>query len=268
VKHMIAAGFVALFVAALQDTPAHSPHPAQASLTQAARQPVLVELFTSEGCSSCPPADALLSRLEREQPVQGAEVIAIEEHVDYWNQQGWVDPFSSAEWTQRQQEYVARFKENGPYTPEMVVDGQSEFVGSRERQAREAIQRAAQQAKAEITLTARKASEDSTQGVDLRIDKVGDLNSGAAVIWLAVTEKNLESAVKAGENAGRDLRHASVLRLLRKVGTVDAKSSPFATTQQLKLKSNWSRDNLKIVAFAQDTRSWRILGVSAINFAK
>ena len=266
-KQTIAAAFVALFAAAIPDLPANPQGAAQAPLAQSARRPVLVELFTSEGCSSCPPADALLLRLEKEQPVQGAEVIALEEHVDYWNQDGWMDPFSSAEWTQRQQEYVARSREN-PYTPQMIVDGQSQFVGSGERQAREAIQRAAQQPKAEIALRAQKASDDRTQRVDLRVDRIGELNGGTAIVWLAVTEKSLESAVKADENAGRDLRHASVLRLLRKIGTADAKSSPFSSTQQLKLKPAWNVENLQIVAFIQDTRTWRILGVAATHPAK
>src|ERR1035438_8936724 len=111
-----------------------SPLSGQTSSVEAARKPVVVELFTSEGCSSCPPADALLQKLQAEQPVAGTEIIAIEEHVDYWNHDGWVDPFSSAEWTQRQAVYTALSKKD-VYTPELVVDGQSQFVGNDERAA-------------------------------------------------------------------------------------------------------------------------------------
>src|SRR5580693_6478275 len=115
----------------------------QVSQAQPAREPVIVELFTSEGCSSCPPADALLAELDSRQPLGSAEVIALEEHVDYWDQQGWRDPFSSAIWTARQYEYAGKLHNGNPYTPEMVVDGMEGFVGSRGALAREEIEKAA-----------------------------------------------------------------------------------------------------------------------------
>src|SRR5579863_7576892 len=107
------------------------------------RTPVLVELFTSEGCSDCPPADALLEKLDRSQPVRNAQMVVLSEHVDYWNDIGWKDPYSSHEFSARQGDYAHRFRLDGPYTPQMVVDGEAQFVGSDERRAILAIEGAA-----------------------------------------------------------------------------------------------------------------------------
>src|SRR5215468_4014633 len=117
------------------------------------RSPVVVELFTSEGCSSCPPADAVLAQLQQTQPVAGAEVIALGEHVDYWNYIGWSDPFSAPVFSQRQNDYTNAFGAFSVYTPQMVVDGQTEFVGSKMSKALDAIAKAARAPKAKVQLT-------------------------------------------------------------------------------------------------------------------
>src|SRR6201981_2697680 len=118
-----------------------------------ARTPVLVELFTSEGCSDCPPADALLERLDRSQPVRGVDLIVLSEHVDYWNDIRWRDLYSSHEYSQRQGAYAGRFGIGSVYTPQMVVDGHFEFVGSDERGAIEAIEGAAKTAKIPVSIS-------------------------------------------------------------------------------------------------------------------
>src|SRR6266436_6752831 len=127
------------------------------------RTPVVVELFTSEGCSSCPPADNLLIRMAEQQPIENAEVIALEEHVDYWNELGWVDPFSSGEWTARQQVYAGVLGNGNAYTPQMVVDGKTEFVGSQSRKAWQAVQQAASQQKAPVTLRLTNSPDAGTE---------------------------------------------------------------------------------------------------------
>src|SRR6266851_7497076 len=125
---------------------------ASASSPETQRTPVIIELFTSEGCSSCPAADALLARLANEQPVANVQLIALEEHVDYWNDLGWTDPFSSRDWTERQYAYAGALKNRNPYTPQMVVDGAMEFVGNHSQKAREAILKAAGNTKIPVML--------------------------------------------------------------------------------------------------------------------
>lgn len=235
------------------------------------RQPVIVELFTSEGCSSCPPADALLARFEDQQPVSGAEIIALEEHVDYWDQQGWIDPFSAPEWTQRQQVYVAKFKEGSVYTPEMVVGGQSQFIGSHELEAERAIAAVARQAKTDIVISATNSAGDAAQQLTVNIGRLGGSASGdTAEVWLAVTEKDLHSIVNGGENAGKNLHHAAIVRTLRKIGTADPNrySLSFTASPIVKLKSAWKRENLRLVVFVQEKNSRRILGAASIKIAK
>src|SRR6202030_277494 len=120
----------------------------------AARTSVLIELFTSEGCSSCPPADALLEKLDRSQPVRGADLIVLSEHVDYWNDIGWKDPYSSREYSERQSAYAARFGRGVVYTPQMVIDRHSELVGSDERGAIQAVENETKFAKVPLSLSA------------------------------------------------------------------------------------------------------------------
>ena len=234
------------------------------SAAQAGRSPVIVELFTSEGCSTCPAADALLSKLEVDQPIAGAEIIGLEEHVDYWNHDGWTDPYSSEEWTSRQQEYVSRLKSNTPYTPQMVVDGQKEFVGNNARAAQQTIQNAARQEKIGVSVATEASTKNNVLGFEVRVADVRGLGDGQkAEVWLAVTEAGLRTAVSAGENKGRAWEHASIVRSLQKVGSISSNSSvPFLVNPQVKLRPNWKKENLRFVVFVQERKSWRILGAA------
>jgi hypothetical protein len=229
-------------------------------------KPVIVELFTSEGCSSCPPADALLLKLESSQTVQGVNVIAIEEHVDYWNHDGWTDPYSSADWTQRQIDYVSRFKDKQPYTPQLIVDGQVEMTGGQEQKTEQAIQQAATQPKTEVTLSSVDSTPDETQ-INVKVGKLtGSSDRDTAEVWMAITESGLASTVDAGENAGKNLHHASVLRTLRKIGVANPKNdSAYESVQKLKLKSAWKRQNLQVAVFVQEKKSMRILGAATVG---
>lgn len=218
------------------------------------RVPVIVELFTSEGCSSCPAADAALRELETTQPVPGVEIIALGQHVDYWNRLGWADAFSSAAITARQRTYAARFG-TGAYTPQAVVNGRTEFVGSRRDQLQQALTTAAAAPRATVTLTA-------TSGNQVRVN-VSDVpaGTGEADVLLAITEANLETQVGRGENAGRRLRHASVVRDLRRLGPVGP-DGHFSTEIPLTLPTTWQHANLRVVALVQARDSRWIVGAA------
>lgn len=246
---------------------------AQSAKSEAAAQttaPVVVELFTSEGCSSCPPADALLARMEATQPFKGVQIIAIEEHVDYWNQQGWVDPYSSIEWTARQQVYTEAFRQQGPFTPQMVVNGRSQFVGSRADEAIKAVQASGEIPPVPITLVAAAGGNANEPHFSVTVGKLSQSSAGdSPEVWLAITESGLSSQVARGENAGRNLSHASVLRSMRRVGNADARAdgNTFQGDVSSKLKSNWRRENLTAVLFVQEKKSRRILGAAALKLA-
>jgi hypothetical protein len=224
------------------------------------RTPVVVELFTSEGCSSCPPADNLLSRLEQFQPYAGVEVIALGEHVDYWNQLGWQDRFSSPMFSERQQAYGRAFRLESVYTPEVVVNGQAEFLGTDQMRIQREIEKAAQGPKARIDV-----SMLSSDTLRLKVDSLPP-GTQESDILLVVTEAGLESNVQRGENGGRQLRHAGVVRSLVRVGHLDArKAGAYSADAKLRLSPEWRRENLKLVLFVQDRVSRKILGAASMR---
>jgi hypothetical protein len=238
---------------------------AQTGAVEAGRKPVVVELFTSEGCSSCPPADALLQELEAQQPVAGAEIIAFEEHVDYWNHDGWIDPYSSAEWTQRQQSYVTLIKQDA-YTPELVVDGHRQFVANNPQQAEVEIEQAAHGVKTDVSIAAAKPDSKGSRRFNVSVGKLaGNTPGDVAEVWLAVTEDGLHSSVIRGENAGHLLQHVATLRSLRKIGVADpGRASPaFAGDPLVKLDSHWNVEHLHVTVFIQKKKSREIVGAAS-----
>jgi hypothetical protein len=222
--------------------------------------PVLVELFTSEGCSSCPPADALLMRLGRTQPVREASVIVLEEHVDYWDRLGWKDPFSSEAATARQEEYGEAFGGQQVYTPQMVVDGHAEFVGNSEGEALRAVRAAGSAPKPAVHLSWADGGMLAIHVEPLTNAMRGD----TAQVVLAVAENMLHSDVKRGENAGRALEHDGVVRQLITVGKADAGSTGFSSTIALRAAHEWNRANLRAIVFVQERHSHRVLAAAAI----
>jgi hypothetical protein len=212
------------------------------------KHPVIVELFTSEGCSSCPPADSVLAALPEVQ-TNASEIITISEHVDYWNYLGWADPFSSGLYTERQRQYARALNQAGMYTPEMIVNGKQGLVGSDSRAALAAINTLSTEPKKLLHL---KASIDTDhQKVAIRLNSTGiDLEHNEQLIFF-VTEDELSVHVRSGENGGRTLKHTNVARAVKVLDTL-----PQAT---LSLTVSLSKPGaLKVVAIIQNKQTMAI----------
>lgn len=273
-KLVVSLLFVVLAVVTLPDgsnqVRASKPLANRATAAGETLAPIVVELFTSEGCSSCPPADALLAKLDATQPVGGAQIIAIEEHVDYWNYLGWADPFSSGEWTARQQNYETAFRQDGEYTPQMVVGGHYEFVGSRSDLAAKAIEEARRLTMVRVSLERTESKDFGEPHFAVTVGKSAEfVPKDTAEVWIAVTESGLASQVSRGENAGRNLRHAPVLRSLQLIGTAEGHGdgASFQREVPVKLRPEWNREHLSVVVLVQEKKSRHILGAAVQKVA-
>jgi hypothetical protein len=212
----------------------------------------VVELFTSEGCSSCPPADDTLLRLAAEQRVDGAEIIPLELHVDYWNDLGWSDPFSQADFSMRQRAYADARGTTSVFTPEAIVDGATSVVGSHEAELVEAVRRAASAPHVEVELSV--ASGFARVSIPEEARGRGDL-------WLAITEAGLVSEVRAGENRGRTLRHAPVARHLKHVGPVGADGVSIGLPSSVA-----EGEGRQVVAILASTEDGHVLGARSARW--
>jgi hypothetical protein len=241
--------------------------PESRSSGENSRTPVLIELFTSEGCSDCPPADALLRKLDQSQPVNGAELIVLSEHVDYWNDDGWRDPYSSHEYSERQGAYASHFGLGSVYTPQMVVDGRFELVGSDERRAILAIENATKSEKIPVSISSIHLGASNL--VTMRVDATqlpSSIAARSADVLVAAADESDESRVSRGENAGRILNHVAVLRSLTRVGTVD-QSGGFSHDISVSVNRG-SAGNLRVVAIIQETATGRVLGVRLTRLSR
>ncbi len=221
--------------------------------------PVLVELFTSQGCSTCPPADRLLARLGS---AADGQVVALAFHVDSWNHAGWTDPFSNAAWTRRHSAYARALRTEGAYTPEAVVDGSVATVGSEEAAMRAAIAAAAARPAGELTLELEPGAR--SVAVRIAVELPPALGDRRLDLMLAVYETGLETPVRRGENGGRKLRDDYVVRSLLRAGRVSGgESAPARFEMTLTLGDGWVRSHLGVAAFLQDPRTLAIHGARA-----
>lgn len=253
--------------AAAQNAPPSPSSVQAASPAGNQRTPVLVELFTSEGCSSCPPADALLARLDQLQPVPGAEIIILEQHVDYWDGLGWHDPFSSAAATERQKEYAQALNAD-VYTPQMIVNGSHEFVGGDQRSALKTIESEEALPRTELQLSWAGDAAGDSRALHIHAGQLPGAMKGANVdVILAVTESHLHSDVRRGENAGRGLEHDGVVRQFVSIGHATKRGdASFDSRSAVKISKSWKRENLRAVVFLQDSRTHRVLASAEIPY--
>jgi len=212
------------------------------SQTRGGSEPVVLELFTSQGCSSCPPADELLRQLANDRDLH---VIPLAYHVDYWNALGWRDPFSSREWSQRQGEYVRAMKIESAYTPQLVINGSRQLVGSSTFQIRSAIaQESKRKPEARVSLTVQR-NEVVVQA---------ESNKPAELIVVAF-ENGVTTKITRGENAGRTQTNDAIVRKLVRVGTVNGtveKRVPLTLTK-----------TMGVAAFLQDPATRRIAAAAS-----
>lgn len=229
---------------------------------ESARTPVLLELFTSEGCSSCPPADRLLEALDRTQPISGVDLIVLSEHVDYWNSLGWRDPFSSTAVTERQNNYANKLHLESVYTPQIIVDGRSELVGSNADKLKAVVETAARTEKAPLQIQALESSGKKSR-IRISLEHWPAGASGRAELLLAVASNQMQSRVSAGENAGKQLTHVAVVRSLESLGNIPV-GAPLNRDVTIPVNTE-ELESVRIVAFIQDTKSQQVLAVAQLR---
>jgi hypothetical protein len=215
----------------------------------------VIELFTSEGCSSCPSADALVARIQKEDGDKPVYILAF--HVDYWNRLGWKDPFSSAAYSKRQNDYATWLKLKSVYTPQIVVNGRNEFVGSEEGTLRNAINAGLRMTpSAKLTLNAQNAPGH----IILQYKAEGAGNN--TTLLLALVQKAGQTKVQRGENGGRTLSH---VQIVRKVQSTPLNNSGSGSAT-IALPDGFSTEGYEVIGFVQNTGTGAILAAAKSGF--
>jgi hypothetical protein len=223
--------------------------------------PVLVELFTAEGCSSCPPADEWLLQMDKVQPLAGAQLIVLSEHVDYWDHDGWKDPYSSSLVTARQADYARGFRLDSPYTPQVVVNGTVNLKLSDSQSVRQTFQNAAMASTLPVTITSVAIDPANPALLHAHVQVDGSSAAHNADIYEAVALDHAESQVLRGENGGKHLNHVAVVQQLSKIGKIE-KGKTFSRDIDLKLKPGADLKNTRLVIFVQEGGPGKVLGAA------
>jgi hypothetical protein len=232
---------------------------------------VVLELFTSQGCSTCPPADVLLSDLGRDG--SAGPVVPLAFHVDYWDRLGWSDPFSSRRWSERQEEYARALGKTNLATPQLVIDGRAECIGSRRDEVLRKIAEArAQQPAARVDLSLGAMAGSGAHPklrVKVSVQMLRQAASADPDVWVALTQSGLSTEVKSGENAAKTLHDDFVVRRLQKALTLSKRAGAKREAElDLALEPAWSPATLIVAAFVQDPTSRAIIGAAAARVAQ
>lgn len=231
------------------------PHPNPTNPPSTYAPVAVLELFTSQGCSSCPSADRLLTETLADAAKTSKNIIGLSFHVDYWDRLGWKDPFSNHAFTQRQYQYGEHFAQKGVYTPQEVLNGRQEFVGSNRSKQSSALKEAlSTPATASIQLTVAKPADNQ---LTVTYQLAGDLTG--AMLNVAVVSKTTETTVKRGENAGRKLIHDNVVRVFQTIPATEK------GTLTLKLPADYDAGNGAVVAYVQNRQTLAVRGAEKVN---
>ncbi|HEX3913928.1 MAG TPA: DUF1223 domain-containing protein [Steroidobacteraceae bacterium] len=234
---------------------------ALATAAQQPASPVLIELFTAEGCSSCPPADAFLRILDKSQPVPGAQLIMLGEHVDYWDNQGWRDPFSSGALTERQRGYERALGRTEPYTPQFIVDGTSELRLSDRPKIAQALKDAGASPKIPVSIDSLKIEPGTPAFVSGKVTADGNAQGHKSDVFLALALDHFESKVLRGENRGQTLDHVAVVLELVKLGALTP-GGKFSEDFRVPVKAGVDPGNLRVIGFVQESRYGKVIGAA------
>ena len=259
--HNTTNGFYALLLAGALLAPA-APAMAGCEAKSGDATVALLELYTSEGCSSCPPADRWVAELPRNR-FSKDRVVPLAFHVDYWNDLGWVDPFSQSDFTRRQRDFARRTNATTVYTPELVLSGREyrRWWGSSFERAVQQVNRAAPRADIGLKL--------NRSGRSLQVDGRASVRAQAgatesANLFLAIYESNLSNKIGAGENSGRTLRHAFVVRRLYGPLAFDGDGKAYFS-RKLTVDAGWKTEDLGVAAFVQESGGTQILQTLALD---
>jgi hypothetical protein len=228
--------------------------------SESVASPVLVELFTAEGCSSCPPADAFLMQLDARQPIPGAQLIVLSEHVTYWND-SWPDAFGSGHLTARQEDYESALRRSSPYTPQFVVDGTREIRLSDPREIEPTLRAAAASPKIPVNVASIKVESGTPAHLNGEIEVDGNAEQRGADVYVALALDRVETKVLRGENRGKTLAHVAVVEFLAKVGRLKP-GQKFNQSFRVPLERELASNDARLIVFVQEAGYGKVVGAT------